>query len=217
MWRAQQVSVEDLNGAKRPQAGLLHPRVRLIDMRDAQDSTLLERCKSQVDTILTQVREDHARPRTIVTTDGEERFDWGRKADHAIDGLYSPTPPGSASSRRGAPADSHPGVGRSPRPRDHRRRLPRGRVTAQSLRGRARRRIGRERRRRRLGGRRIRFDRLDRGHPLPAERPRPREDPRAAAHLVARVLPRGVDRRLSLCRRCPSSSPAPRETPGGSG
>ncbi len=89
-WRAQQVSLEDLNGAElkdlKPAFSTLVSG--LIDMRDAQDSTLLERCKSQVDTILTQVREDHPAPNDRYYKNGEERFDWGRKADHAIDGLY---------------------------------------------------------------------------------------------------------------------------------
>jgi flavin-dependent dehydrogenase len=89
-WRAQQVSTEDLHGAEwqdlKPAFSTLMSG--LIDMRDAQDSTMLERCKAQVDRILTQVKEDHPAPNDRYYKNGEERFDWGRKAEAAIDGLY---------------------------------------------------------------------------------------------------------------------------------
>lgn len=89
-WRAQQVSLEDLNGAElqdlKPAFSTLVSG--LIDMRDAQDAALMSKCKAQVDTILTQIREDHPAPNDRFYKNGEERFDWGRKADHAIDGLY---------------------------------------------------------------------------------------------------------------------------------
>ncbi|MFO0756021.1 MAG: NAD(P)/FAD-dependent oxidoreductase [Byssovorax sp.] len=89
-WRAQQVSVEDLNGAEMKE---LKPAFStlvsgLIDMRDAQDSTLLERCKAQVDNVLAQVRDNHPAVNDRYYKNGEERFDWGRKAENAIDGLY---------------------------------------------------------------------------------------------------------------------------------
>lgn len=89
-WRAQQVSTEDLHGAEwkdlKPAFSTLMSG--LIDMRDAQDGALLERCKSQVDRILTQIREDDPAPNNRYYKNGEERFDWGRNSDNAIDGLY---------------------------------------------------------------------------------------------------------------------------------
>jgi flavin-dependent dehydrogenase len=89
-WRAQQLSKEDLQGAEftelKPAFATLMSG--LIDMRDAQDSDLLAQCRERLDTVLHQIREDHPAPNDRYYKNGEERFDWGRRAEAAIDGLY---------------------------------------------------------------------------------------------------------------------------------
>lgn len=89
-WRAQQLSKEDLHGAEwedlKPAFSTLMSG--LIDMRDAQDSDLLSQCRARLDDVLQQIRTDHPAPNDRYYKNGEERFDWGRRAEHAIDGLY---------------------------------------------------------------------------------------------------------------------------------
>lgn len=89
-WRAQQLSKADLQGAEftelKPAFATLMSG--LIDMRDAQDSDLLAQTKDRLETVLQQIRDDHPAPNDRFYKNGEERFDWGRRAAGAIDGLY---------------------------------------------------------------------------------------------------------------------------------
>lgn len=89
-WRAQELSKEDLHGAEwkdlKPAFSTLMSG--LIDMRDAQDSDLLSQTKTRLDTVLRQIKEDHPAPNDRFYKNGEEKFDWGRRPDNAIDGLY---------------------------------------------------------------------------------------------------------------------------------
>ncbi|MBK8254296.1 MAG: tryptophan 7-halogenase [Polyangiaceae bacterium] len=89
-WRAQTLSKEDLQGAEwtdlKPAFSTLMSG--LIDMRDAQDSDLLSQTKSRLDTVLQQIRDNHPAPNDRFYRNGEEKFDWGRRPENAIDGLY---------------------------------------------------------------------------------------------------------------------------------
>ncbi len=89
-WRAQSLSKEDLHGAEwtdlKPAFSTLMSG--LIDMRDAQDSDLLTQTRARLDTVLQQIRDDHPAPNDRFYKNGEEKFDWGRRPENAIDGLY---------------------------------------------------------------------------------------------------------------------------------
>lgn len=89
-WRAQHLSKEDLHGAEwtdlKPAFSTLMSG--LIDMRDAQDADLLRQTKDRMDVVLQQIRENHPAPNDRFYKNGEEKFDWGRRPENAIDGLY---------------------------------------------------------------------------------------------------------------------------------
>jgi flavin-dependent dehydrogenase len=89
-WRAQQVSQEDLHGGEwqdlKPAFSTLMSG--LIDLRDAQDGDLLKACKLRVDAVLQGIRDNESAPNDRYYKNGEERFDWGKNPENAIEGLY---------------------------------------------------------------------------------------------------------------------------------
>jgi flavin-dependent dehydrogenase len=94
-WTAQQVSTEDLHGGEwqdlKPAFATLVSGI--VDLNEAQDSSLLNESKRRMNVMLAKIKSGDKEPDDRYYQNGEERFDWGRTPESAIDGYFMVTAP----------------------------------------------------------------------------------------------------------------------------